>query len=357
MRSAVMLVAAVLATGAVVGAPKVQLTRSQAPAAPLTAPSTPADRAAEAIPPVPQGNLPPYSAPASPAPSIAPFGAMPGSPAVVGNTTVTGSQAQIDRCLVTLINDVPLSSQEPGTITEIKVEEGDHVAKDDLLARVDDTLARTREEVAMYKLDVAKKEADNDINVRYSDAAAQVASAEVERAKETNRKHPNTVPLSDQQRLWLQYRQAVLGKEQAEHELGIAKVQINVQQAELKAAQEDVRRRQIIAPFEGVIVDRYREVAEWVQAGEPILRLVRMDKLWVEGWVDARQVNQVEVEGQPVTVVVNNVPFQGKVVFASPIIEAGSRFQVKAEVENRQQGGFWLLQPGWDTQMTIQLKR
>jgi hypothetical protein len=43
-------------------------------------------------------------------------------------------------------------------------------------------------------------------------------------------------------------------------------------------------------------------------------------------------------------------------VFVNPLIRTGGSFQVRAEVENRKENGFWVLSPGMPATMTIQLK-
>ena len=48
--------------------------------------------------------------------------------------------------------------------------------------------------------------------------------------------------------------------------------------------------------------------------------------------------------------------FAGKVVFVNPTIEASGNCRIWAEVDNRQQHGHWLLQPGMEAQMTIELR-
>jgi hypothetical protein len=46
----------------------------------------------------------------------------------------------------------------------------------------------------------------------------------------------------------------------------------------------------------------------------------------------------------------------GKVVYASPTTEAGGKFLVRAEIENPKSGGHWVLNPGLNASMSIQLK-
>ena len=64
---------------------------------------------------------------------------------------------------------------------------------------------------------------------------------------------------------------------------------------------------------------------------------------------------------QPVTVEIERargqtVRLSGKVVFISPLVQAGDRYRVRAEVENRQQNNHWLLGPGMSASMTIHVQ-
>lgn len=273
-----------------------------------------------------------------------------------------GGSVTIPNCLVTLIDEVEVPSQMAGVLQEISVTEGQQVQKDQPMAKIDDTQAVVLAEVAGYRLAVAQREAGNDINVRYAEAAVMVAAAELEAAQKANELVHTTIPAIEIQRLWLTVRQATLQIEQATHDLGIAEVTVSVRQAELKAAQKDIGRHAIKAPLDGIVVKRYRHQGEWVQPGEPVLRLVRMNRLRVEGFLNASRYLPSAVDGQPVTITVLNAPlspeqqrFQGKITYVSPIVEAGSQFLVWAEVENRvNSDGQWTLRPGMVAEMRFE---
>jgi multidrug efflux pump subunit AcrA (membrane-fusion protein) len=47
--------------------------------------------------------------------------------------------------------------------------------------------------------------------------------------------------------------------------------------------------------------------------------------------------------------------FTGRVVFISPLVQAGDRYRVRAEVENRTEQGMPVLRPGMAATMTIAL--
>jgi multidrug efflux pump subunit AcrA (membrane-fusion protein) len=346
------------------------------PAEPKSRPAT-AARAPKTSQAVVPTNLQSPAAPASLAPTPSePIAASPAeqspAPAPVAETA-TGSfgsglpgTVTSRGCMVTPIDDIDVapnfSAQESGgLIMEIKVKEGDQVNENDLVAQLDDSKMKSVENVSLYRLKQAEKEADNDINVRYATAAEEVSRAELTRAEESNKRQRNTVPMADLQRIWLQVKQATLGIEQAKHELGLAAETVNVRDAELKDAQNDVARRQVKSPISGMVVKKFKNDGEWVQTGEPVVRIVRLDRLWVEGWLDATQVAPHEVVGKAVKVTVQlargrTESFDGKIAFASPEVRQDSTFQVKAEVTNRQDNGNWLLLPGYEPQMVVQLQ-
>lgn len=279
--------------------------------------------------------------------------------------SVSASAITIQRGLVTLIEDVKVPAEEAGRLLEFKVREGDAVKAGQLLAQLDDSQVQKTEQVAAFKWQAAKVEAENDVNVRYAAATRDVAQADLEKSMETNRRVPNTVTETEMRKLWLDLQKSKLGIEQAQHDRQVAVLTVDVRAAEHSLEKINLERRQIKAPTDGMIVKRFVRAGEWVKPGDPVLHLVRMDKLWVEGFIDAAGANGVtpgEVDRKPVTVTVllprgRVETFQGQVVLASPMIEAGSQFLVRAEVGNRQNGSHWLLLPGTEAQISIDLNR
>lgn len=289
------------------------------------------------------------------------------SPARKGADRVT-----LTRCLVSLVDEAQVPAKEPGALTQLDVHEGDQVTRGQLLARIDDVRTAAALKVATLKLKAAKEEAASDVNVRYARAANDVAKQERAAAEEANRKSANTFAESEVRKMQLEERRTELAIEQSALELRLAGTKAEVGEAEVEAAAEDVERRKIVSPLEGVVVRVNRHVGEWLQPGDPLLHVVRIDKLRVEGLVDATDVTDgqgrvvaegfapAEIAGRPVTVRVplergRGETFQGKVVFVSPVVQAGGQYRVWAEVPNRKQGEHWLLRPGLLAEMTIHL--
>jgi len=295
-----------------------------------------------------------------------------------------------DGCRITLIEEVDVPAQEAGVLKELKTitvdAEGNQVSQDvhaglevsenQVLGQIDDEMEVQQKKVAEYKLQVAQMEAGNDVNVRYARKAAEVAAAEVLQAEEANRRYSGTVPPAELNRKRLAREQARLQIEQSEHELKIAGVSVLVREAEDGLAALQLDRRRIVAPLDGIVVERYVDEGEWVRPGDPVLRIIRINRVRLEGFVDASRVLPSEVKNQEVEVRLDTAgwgpaspnvtrdPVRGRVVFASPEVEAG-RFLIRAEVDNvwvvpdpaHPKDGYWLLRPGLTAEMTIKLNR
>ncbi len=155
--------------------------------------------------------------------------------------------------------------------------------------------------------------------------------------------------------------QGVLAIEQAKKQHFVDGFTTDAKQAEVELADESVRRRQINAPIDGVVQRIYAHLGEWVKPGDSVVRLMRMDRLRVEGYLDKDQYSPGEVAGRPVNVQVvlangRKEQFKGKVVFVDPEIQGEHDYKVRAEVDNRKDNGQWLLRPGMPANMTIQLR-
>jgi multidrug efflux pump subunit AcrA (membrane-fusion protein) len=84
---------------------------------------------------------------------------------------------ELEHCWVSLIQDVHVPAEEQGVLMEVTGREGDQIKKGTTLARVDDVSTRLERQAAKAELDIAEEKAANDVNVRYAEAARNVASS------------------------------------------------------------------------------------------------------------------------------------------------------------------------------------
>jgi multidrug efflux pump subunit AcrA (membrane-fusion protein) len=269
-------------------------------------------------------------------------------------------QAQIKPCLVSLIEDIQVPALEPGALKSINVVEGQFVSKGQLLGTIDDRQPLLEKMAAELERDAALAKAEDDIEVRFSQAAFAVAGAELGRAEAIDRKSPGGVTQQEIQKLQLAKHRDELQIERSKLEMHVARMNADVHQAAVRAADDAVARRQIVSPIDGVVVTLFHERGEWVAAGEPVLQVVRIDRLRVEGFLNAIEFSPDQIADRPVLVELElsggrTERFTGQVVFISPLVQAGNKYRVRAEVENRTVNGHPLLRPGMTANMTIQL--
>ncbi len=277
----------------------------------------------------------------------------PGAKPLPPSATLTG-------CVISAIEEAQVPAKEAGVLLEVLVKENQQVEKDGLLAKLDDAQAQAAWNVAFYELKVAEEEATNEANVNYSKAAYEVAVFEYDRNLQANRELPNAFPKLDLKRLEATMKQTKYAIDKAEMDFRIAKLKLNVAKAKLKAADEALRLRRVQAPLAGEVADVRKHVGEWVQPGEVVAHVVRMDPLRIEKFLEIKEFEPHEIVGRPVTV---DAPmargamqsFNGKNVSVGPLV-ANGMFRVRAEVKNRQDSTGWVLQPGRTADMTIHLK-
>lgn len=271
-----------------------------------------------------------------------------------------GHEVRLTHCLVSLIEDVQVPAREAGALVHVAVQEGAYVTQGQLLARIDDEQPQLDKLAAELSRDAALAKAQDDIEVRYSEAAFAVAAAELERALAIERKSPGGVTQQEIQKLQLAKHRDELQIERSKLEMRVAKMNADVQEAAVKSSLGAVARRQIVSPLDGVVVTLFHDKGEWVAAGESVLQVVRIDRLRVEGFLNANEIGPDEVAGRPVAVEVElaggrTARLAGNVVYVSPLVQAGNKQRVRAEVENRAENGHPLLRPGMTAMMTIQI--
>ena len=208
------------------------------------------------------------------------------------------SEAQLHHCLVSLIEDVQIPAEVAGVLVRSTPKRANSSKPAQPLVQINENEARFQRDVALAEERSSREKADNDVNVRYADAARKVAQAEYELNEEANKQHPGTVPVVKMQELWLKVKQAELQIEQAEHEQTISKFETEGYKAKVDLADEQVRQRKIKAPIKGEVVEVLFREGEWVEPGNPVLRIVRLDRLRIEGFLNIKDFSPSEV-GKP----------------------------------------------------------
>ena len=261
------------------------------------------------------------------------------------------SSAVTCRGLISLIDDVQVPAHRAGVVTGLPVREGDEIARGALIAQIDDAQSKLEADAARAEREAADSKAKSDVDVRFAVATHLVAVAEHRKGVEANQNVAEALSQSEIDRLKLAADQAELRIEASKHEVGQRGLDAKAFVARAELAELDVLRRKTTAPFAGIVAERLVREGEWIEPGEPVVRLVKLDRLRVETFVKVADLLPGELVGRSMTIRValargRTEQFEGRVVFVSPLVQPGGDYCVWAEVDNRKDGNQWLLRPG-----------
>jgi len=270
-------------------------------------------------------------------------------------------EAVIQDATLTSIERLDVPGADPGVLVKMTVDIGARVKKGQELARIDDRESAANVEVKRLDFEAADQEAKSTVEVEYQQATADVAQKAYEKLKAVNDKTPGAVTHIDMLRAELEWEKAKLGVKRAQEKNKTDSLTSKAKEAEWNASKVGLERRILRAPFDGVVNNVYKKPGEWVTAGEPVLELVRVDRLGVRGSLPADEWTPSDVDGRNVTVEVK-LPrgrvekVRGKVVFAAPVVEAGGTFPVWAEIDAPMESGNPLVRAGMSAVLTVNVK-
>jgi macrolide-specific efflux system membrane fusion protein len=279
-----------------------------------------------------------------------------------GQTQSPGSRiAQLDNCLVSLVADVEVAAQETGKLVSVEVQEGQQIEADQLIAKIDDQQAQLARYAAQREYSTAVEKASDDIEIRFAKASFEVADAELKQSLAINARSPGSVPESDILQLRLARKRAELQIDRSQLETRVARMTAEIKEAEVKATDASIARRVIHSPLAGTVIEVLRQPGEWVEAGQPVARVVGLERLYVDGFVSSREFNPSELVDQRAIIAVElargqRVELRGRGVLVSPLGQGGDRLRVRVEATNQQADGHWVLRPGMNAQLMIAAK-
>lgn len=238
-------------------------------------------------------------------------------------------------------DQVELSAQRDGVLTEILAETGAPVTKGQLLARLDDRQLTADRDAA------AAKERSAAADLKNWEAAAKVAQLERERAEE----------------LWKANIIAREQEEKAKYQSEATEYEVERQQEDLKYAQETLRslhleleKTRITAPFDGVVARRYVRAGQDVTKNERLFWISAVGPLRVKFSLPENYVGRVQ-RGTQLIVTTSVAPqenYKARVVVVSPIVDPSSdSIDVTAELQGPSAG----LRPGMTANIRLQNPR
>ena len=236
-----------------------------------------------------------------------------------------------------------ISPKIAGRILELTVDEGDKVTAGQKLVRLDDAELQQQVAIAAANVEVAESNIDR-LESDQTRAAAVV--------KQATSSHERKVSLASQSAISREeLDQSLEALTVAQAGLGASESAIVQGKKSLLAAQELLTYHKarlsdtlIMAPFDGLVIKRRREVGDIVVPGTNILTLISMDSLWISAWVDETEIAKLRLE-QPSRIVFRSEPersFLGKVVRIGREADRETR-EVIVDVELLERPEYWAI--------------
>lgn len=251
----------------------------------------------------------------------------------------TTQEVRIDGAIVTIIESAQVPAELPGVLSKLVYREGQHVNEGDLLAQIksNDLSLELKRAQARHKIALSK--AENQVDIQFAKKSAEVSSARLNRSRISNQKAPGVVPRGRLQELELEVHRDKLRIEQATRDTEVAKMEMELSQADVELSMNAIQKADLLAPLSGVVVLIETNIGEWVKPGDTVVKIVRLDRLRLEGFVSASQVGKVKINS-PAKISfdqkwleVNEV--KGKVVFVNPEANpVNSQVEVWVEIDN-----------------------
>lgn len=263
----------------------------------------------------------------------------------------------VEDCVVRFAQSIDVPALESGALMELRARLNQAVAEGELLARQDPSSLLIRKRSAQLQQRVAEEQMADDLDLQYAQAARAEASAELEANRNVYNDANGAVPLSLLRKLRLAEERTKLEVARAEKQRRLAQVEVDLRSADLDLIENQLDRLQIESPVTGIVLETYAERGEWVAAGNPVVRVARLDRVHVHAITSVDRLDPKRCANQVVTVTWSENGrrrvLRGRVISVDPEFLAGGRYRLHAEIENVRDGEHWRLLPGTEVQMRV----
>jgi len=227
--------------------------------------------------------------------------------------------------------EVQIASKIPGRVAEVLVDEGDRVARGQLLARLDPrTLEASRNQAEAEVLRARETLAANEANVQLRQSEKRLASQELKRFRQLSERGFASGQQLDQQQARFDTSNAAVTAAQAQ--VAAARAAIGASQARVAQLTSEIDDSSLRAPIDGVIQLRLAEPGEVLGAGGRVFMMIDPSDQYMNLYLPASVVGKLTV-GADARIVLDALPEQplpAKITF----VAAKSQFTPK-EVETR----------------------
>ncbi len=243
------------------------------------------------------------------------------------------------------IRQVSLAFEQGGRLSELLAEEGDHVRKGQLLARIDVTSlelesVRLRAEIAAQEQNLLKmRNGNRPEEIARAEAALRTAEASLEQARRDDARmaalrRANSVSQQERENAQTSLRVAQGQRDEAVHALALLKegfraediaaaaAQLDAARASLAVMQHNIELGCLYSPADAVVSARLLEPGDMTSSAAPVLQLSLTSPKWVRAYVTEPQLGRIRY-GMKADILTDSFPdpVPGQVGYISPTAE------------------------------------
>jgi len=313
-------------------------------------------------PPVSRPTPPTKFAPVQTPPAPKAFTSLRGPKSTQAGSTSSESgddKINVPYCSIEFVDDIMLPALEAGAITTINVREGQFITAGTIVGQIDDSLPH-------YELDRAKLRYQNAFKAAKDQTSILAAQKEYELARnvyEKNKRLRGKGSRSESEVMESRFQReiALLKLDKANNDREMAFGEAKVELAGMDSVKQRIARHTLRSNYDAYVVDIIKKPQEYVNIGDDVIRLARMDQMWVQASLNAKSLNAADAENRPVTVTLKTAngeeTFEGKIDQVSLEYVSAEEYQVKIKVQNRREGNSWMLRPFSQVSMVIHMDR
>lgn len=224
--------------------------------------------------------------------------------------------------------EATLSMERPGLMVKINVKEGQQV-KGPQGNRPGDVLIQLDDKAEQLSAAQLKAQAEDEIRIKAAQAQLDQKKIDFARTEEAFKRSGAATELEVQH--------AKVEVIIADLSLQLAQFQSQQDKLKYQEAQAQLERMKLLAPFDGVIEKLAVHEGESVDAAKPVLKMVRIDKLWIDLPVPCDIACNLSIGQQAGIVYRSNreTAGVGKVIHMASVADASSNTRlVRIELEN-----------------------